>query len=184
VIHPEIPASMIPSLTVFTGLAVFRALHTIPVPDLSIKWPNDILAGSRKISGVLCESLELRGQNIVVAGIGVNIEGDETQYPTELAGKISTIERETGRFIPPYALMEMILAELDQIMDMVHSGCSVQLIREWEEHSSSIGRKVKFTDSGRHDTGIIQGLDEKGRLMVETAHQKTRCIVSGEIIPN
>ena len=54
------------------GLAAADALQTIGVPDVALKWPNDVLVRGRKISGILVEVFSAGQATDVVVGIGTN----------------------------------------------------------------------------------------------------------------
>ncbi len=56
------------------SMAIYKAMKAIQIPDLSIKWPNDILSGSKKLCGILIENT-LKGAQIrySIIGIGVNV---------------------------------------------------------------------------------------------------------------
>ena len=80
-------------------LAVLDTLRPLQIPDVKLKWPNDILSGNKKIGGILVEPM-LRGNTItdVVIGCGINvnqIEFPELPCATSLrnvAGEIYAIE--------------------------------------------------------------------------------------------
>lgn len=72
------------------GLAVHDAAGRIlagapDVPPVRIKWPNDVLAGGRKLSGVLCE----RRDDLVIAGVGVNV--NQREFPPDIAGRATSL---------------------------------------------------------------------------------------------
>ena len=61
-------------------LAVLDTLKPLHIPDVKLKWPNDILSGNKKIGGILVEPI-LRGNTItdVVIGCGINV--NQTGFP-------------------------------------------------------------------------------------------------------
>lgn len=77
-------------LSVRAGLAVARTLAAYPsLPPLSLKWPNDLLLGDRKVGGLLCEA-RWRGSELwwVVVGLGLNVANP---VPAELQGQAATL---------------------------------------------------------------------------------------------
>ena len=71
------------------GLALINALSPYNIPDLRLRWPNDLLVGRHKLAGIL---VERPSADIVSVGIGVNIHnnivklhGLTTDYPVRLA---------------------------------------------------------------------------------------------------
>jgi BirA family biotin operon repressor/biotin-[acetyl-CoA-carboxylase] ligase len=55
-----------------TGLAAADALQTVGVPDVALKWPNDVLARGRKVAGILVEVFSAGAATDVIVGIGIN----------------------------------------------------------------------------------------------------------------
>lgn len=86
-LRPPWPASESGALALLAGLAVAAALKQLGVPDVKLKWPNDVLAGGKKICGVLIEPA-LKGERIgfAVVGIGVNVRHGAEDFPPELRG--------------------------------------------------------------------------------------------------
>lgn len=74
-----------------------------------VRWPNDVHLSGRKLAGILVEMSD----GIPVVGIGVNLGIDSV--PPELAGRATSLERETGKNMPPEAAAERILARLKGI---------------------------------------------------------------------
>ena len=72
------------TLPLAVGLAVVEALRDM-VPSLKLKWPNDVLAGGRKLAGILCER---HGDNAIV-GIGVNVL--QREFPSEIADRATSL---------------------------------------------------------------------------------------------
>jgi BirA family biotin operon repressor/biotin-[acetyl-CoA-carboxylase] ligase len=70
------------TLPLVVGYAVVKALPVeIRGERVSLKWPNDVLIGSRKVAGILCE----RHGDAVIAGIGINVK--EQDFPPEIAAR-------------------------------------------------------------------------------------------------
>ncbi len=85
VLRPDGPAEQAPNLAIVAGMAAFRALDKAGVKDLRIKWPNDVLAGGKKICGVLVEPRLGAGRiEFAVAGIGINVGQGEGDFPPDL----------------------------------------------------------------------------------------------------
>lgn len=85
VLRPDGPAEQAPNLAIVAGMAAFHALEEAGVKDLRIKWPNDVLAGGKKICGVLVEPRLGAGRiEFAVAGIGINVEQGAGDFPPDL----------------------------------------------------------------------------------------------------
>ena len=77
------PPAEIATLPLVVGLAVVKALK--PFAALSLKWPNDVLAGGRKLAGILCER---HGDN-VIAGVGINV--NQKVFAPEIALRATSL---------------------------------------------------------------------------------------------
>ena len=180
VLHPKISNFYLPSITLFVGLAVLKALTHIGCSPLAIKWPNDILLNKKKVCGILCELRSLPSGPVIVAGIGLNVNGSIEQFPTSLRNRASTLEAEQGLFFNKENILESLLSNLEEIMAEAHNGRITNLFREWEAHSDSIGREVCFYHNNTLLKGTIKGLDKKGRLLVQVLENDKETLLTTE----
>jgi BirA family transcriptional regulator, biotin operon repressor / biotin---[acetyl-CoA-carboxylase] ligase len=85
ILRPGWLAKKTSDLAIVAGMAAFHALKTAGVPNLRVKWPNDILANDRKICGVLVEPRIGEGRiEFAVIGIGINVGQGREDFPPEL----------------------------------------------------------------------------------------------------
>jgi len=82
----------------WSGLALFRSLSGKGLPNLRLKWPNDLLDGRQKLAGILVERgpWHQAGLNSLIIGIGLNVNGSASDFPTELKDKVTTLHAATG----------------------------------------------------------------------------------------
>lgn len=73
-IRPEVPRDALPGLPVACALGALRALREAGCPRASLKWPNDIVVGRRKLAGMLTELSSSKEGVFAVYGIGVNMK--------------------------------------------------------------------------------------------------------------
>src|SRR5918998_799864 len=95
VLRPALEARLWPLLTLAAALAVRDALGEACGLEADIKWPNDLLAGGRKLCGILAETAEGTRGRAVVLGVGVNLNG--RAFPEELSDTATSVEEQTGR---------------------------------------------------------------------------------------
>ena len=70
----RVPTSAVFHLNVAVAISLLKVLQRYHIPDLSIKWPNDILSGNQKLGGILIENLIKSDQSWeAVVGIGLNV---------------------------------------------------------------------------------------------------------------
>ena len=152
------------AITMAVSMAVFKGLQELMVPDLSIKWPNDILSGSHKICGILIENMTAGGfiQSSVI-GIGLNVNQlDFTHLP-----QASSLQLLLGR---PFAIDEtrdILLRQLQAYFERLSDRDCEDMKDSYE---ARIFRKDKAsTFRGSDDRlfmGFIRGVSPEGRLII------------------
>ncbi len=180
VIHPGLSPSLVPSITLCAGLAVYRTLQDLGLGKCALKWPNDVLVCDKKVCGILCESRIVNEKITVVAGVGVNVCGGVEEFPSFLFDKVTTLE-ECGVSINRDTLLSAVTASFDKILVEMHSGSPAALFREWERVSCSLGREVRFSSDSREICGTVAGLDDLGRLLVKDNAGCLHTVLSGEV---
>jgi len=182
VLEPPSAIQYPPTLTLLCGLGVSRALKKLGLSDreVSIKWPNDILVGKQKVSGILCQAATVNDRSVIVAGIGVNLKGNASQFSKELSKKVTTLE-EHGLYVTAERLLKVLSVEIEKILQDVDQGNIDILLHQWIQEAMCIGRQIYFEKQGRHINGTITGLDSVGRLIVKEGNGKIHVVDSGEI---
>jgi BirA family biotin operon repressor/biotin-[acetyl-CoA-carboxylase] ligase len=96
-------------LNIISSVSVFSLLKKYDLKNLSVKWPNDIMTGNKKISGILIEN-NIRGQfiNQSIIGVGININ----QLDFKTLPKATSLKIETGVSYNP----EKLAVELQKIL--------------------------------------------------------------------
>lgn len=153
------------TLPLVVGLAVLRALEPLVPPSApcAIKWPNDVLAGGRKIAGVLCE---LAG-DAVIAGIGVNVNQEE--FPEDIDARATSLARETGRTASVVDVRDRLLRELDCLVGAWRRDGFAPLARSFDAVDALKGRRVRVfaVDGDRVPVeGLCGGIRPDGTLDV------------------
>jgi len=180
-------SSSIPkALTLRTGLAVSLAIEDL-VPSLAgsvtVKWPNDIMIGHRKVAGILTE---WDGKAVYI-GVGVNVL--QSDFPDEYKTKAGSIIQvypdlgENARFV----LLEKILSRLYEEIEKPRLDASPE---NWRERLGrrlyKRGETVTFlqgaADSGSVVEGILSGIGLEGELLIIPAgEEKEQAFTSGEL---
>jgi BirA family biotin operon repressor/biotin-[acetyl-CoA-carboxylase] ligase len=168
-------------LSIAVGMALARALAGhCPLP-VKLKWPNDVLAGYRKLAGILVEVQgELAGPSFAVIGIGVN-EHLPARQRQEIDQAVVDLA-EMGIDISRTELMHAILSELaDTLVQFEQQGIR-PILEEWPRWHAHEGRAVSLrTPDGHRHTGMASGLDEAGNLLLTLSSGETRKFSAGEV---
>lgn len=106
---PSPPMALWPELSIVAGEAVAAALPL----DANVSHPNDVMAGERKVAGILPEAADGR----VVLGIGVNVNQTAEDLPAKTVKPPTSLRLETGREWERAPLLAAILLELESRYD-------------------------------------------------------------------
>ena len=118
ILRPDWLAKKAPNLAVLGGMAAFNAMERAGVKSLRVKWPNDILAGGRKICGVLVEPLIGAGRiEFAVVGIGINVAQRAVDFPEEIRA-LATSCRQEGVEITVDQMEGLLTESLQQVLQM------------------------------------------------------------------
>lgn len=112
-LRPEVDPQRLPELSVVGGRAVAAALETEAGVTPTIKFPNDVLIGGRKVAGILAEASEGR----VVLGIGINVNQTTDQLPRDAQTTPTSLRIEAGAEIDRARLLAAVLARLEREYD-------------------------------------------------------------------
>ncbi len=155
------------------ALAAAEACEDVAGVAPTLKWPNDLLVGQRKLAGILAEAV---GPSVgtVVVGIGLNVNWE--QHDVEATGRPSTaLNLEAGRDIDRERLLQAFLTHL-AATDWD------RLTARYRARSSTLGRRVRV-ELGQHElVGTARDVDADGSLVVETDDGARHTVRAGDVI--
>ena len=172
-IHPtDIPASQQFRITEVVSVALCEVLerYLLTVPELaeglSIKWPNDIYMGDKKICGVLIEN-RLQGNVIVDSIIGIGLNVNQTEFVSDAPNPVS-LRQLLGREIDREALLHDFLETLETVSssETTYSAYRNKLFR--------MGKQAVFSDETGRFEGTIQDVETDGRLLIKDLSGQAR----------
>ena len=154
------------------GLAVMNHAAALAVVEVlsgygvgcRIKWPNDVLAGGRKLCGILSTSgVNRRGENFAVCGVGLNVE--TLEFPAGLSGLATSMKLVTGQSPDKEELLRKLVAALTRRFRLLFKSGFAGEVREYVSLMAQIGEPYKAGEGGPE--GTITGISEKGWLLVK-----------------
>jgi len=145
------------------GVAVARALARLGMGDASLKWPNDVEAGHRKVAGALAHATTDGEGGSLVLGIGVNVHQRLDDFSPELRPTVTSLAL-TGHEVDRLSLFVDLTRELDRVAVPAERR---EALEEWRRRSTLIGREVEVTREGRPVVrGLARDIAEDGALLV------------------
>lgn len=201
-LKPELAPEKAAMLTPLAALSVAVAIEKVTGLPALIKWPNDIVIGSRKVCGILTEmSTDTNQICYIVLGIGINV--NTTEFPPEIrqtatslllekyfaAQKKSKCQKKGTEDLPENfkidrkALLDAVLNELEKYYEeFLLQGDLAFLQEAYNEKLVNRNRQVRVIDGTEKNeiTGTAGGMNEKGELLIQTENGLVT-IRSGEV---
>jgi BirA family transcriptional regulator, biotin operon repressor / biotin---[acetyl-CoA-carboxylase] ligase len=179
----DVAVSRWPWISLLTGLAVGAALNTTGGVAATLKWPNDVVVGERKVAGVLVERVETGPYPpAAVIGIGLNVSATAHELPVPTATSLSL---EGARTTDRSVLARAVLRTLEGLLgDWQRCGGDAErgLLTAYMQACSTVGRRVSVAlPAGGEVTGEAVGVDAAGRLVVSTA-AGARAFGAGDVV--
>ena len=179
-LRPEKPAGECAQLSFVAALAVSDMLARFaPQAELALKWPNDVLAGGRKIAGILLES-ESKADGTaawLAIGIGVNLTAfpEDAEFPAISLAAI-------GSASPASKDALLHLAAAFAKWYEVWRTVGFAPVREaWLARASGFGSRIRVRLASEEKTGVFQGIDDSGALLLGVIGGDTRAVAAGEV---
>jgi len=145
------------------SMAVLITLNTFGIPNLSVKWPNDILSDNKKISGVLIQ-LIVKKEIIKQAIIGIGINVNQTHFNN--LPQASSMKSITGTAFDIEALTTELMTQLKHYFDVTNTD---KLMTEYESVLFRKNKPSTFVNiQGVSFVGTIQGVSKRGMLRVKS----------------
>ena len=175
----DLPAARLPLLPLASGLAAVEAIRAASAVEADLRWPNDLLIAGRKIGGILAEAQTDAGRvSYAVVGIGINVH--QSQFAPGLATPATSLALETGRTLSRQHLLIALLESLQRETQALLDPAAAKLLPQRAQHASTWmrGRRVEV-HGPQSCTGVTEGLDENGFLLVRTAEGQVRVQTGG-----
>jgi BirA family transcriptional regulator, biotin operon repressor / biotin---[acetyl-CoA-carboxylase] ligase len=178
------------TLPLAAPLAVCEAAEELrPGLECGVKWPNDVLVEGRKLAGILIEARPQDGWAVV--GVGLNLSIPQEEFPPDLRDRaISVFDppsrvREGGSAGPspllsagpPLGVPHLATEILSRHLARWLAAEPDKVLASWRERDALHGREVAW-DGG---SGIADGVDDRGYLVVVTAAGERLAIGAGEV---
>ena len=176
---PEIAAQ----LSMVAPLALARSLRRIALGQggpVTIKWPNDVRMGGRKIGGILIESSLAQdgAESFAIVGVGVNVNFDAAEHP-DIRDTATSLLSELGRPVPRLRVLAALMEETEALYLSLQQGGSVR--EEWALLLDTLGQRVTVTWGDIVYEGMAEGVDDEGGLLLRLAGGAIVSLSAGEV---
>jgi len=176
---PQWPAALT-ALPLATGVATAEALAELELPELRLKWPNDLWCGNAKLGGILIEQRgEAGGACRVVIGLGLNV-AMRSATTAHIAQPWTTLAEQLGRPPSRNALAGRILGHWVAMLGRFAAEGFAPFEPGFRALDLLRNRAVALSLPDGEFAGIARGVDETGALLVDAGETRRR-ILSGEV---
>ncbi len=162
ILRPKVEAPNLSQIAFVSALAVYDSVRPELPADIAVrfKWPNDVLAGGRKLAGILVEAEKLPDEErtALIVGIGINIASAprETDYPATSISALTRAPRVSR-------VLSSLVASLDRRVELWTRGGFAAIRQEWIDHAYGVGGQVTASNG---ISGTFTGLDETGAIII------------------
>ena len=169
--------SQLKVLSMVAPLAVVEGVRDVCSLQATVKWPNDVQVGGRKLAGILLES-ELTGDEPVLAivGIGLNVNF-ETSVEPEIAGLATSMLVETGRWYEREAVLAACLLAFEQQYEepAAHTHAA------WRARLNTLGRHIVVRMGDVLEEGLAEDVADDGSLTLLRPDGTRINLAAGEV---
>jgi BirA family biotin operon repressor/biotin-[acetyl-CoA-carboxylase] ligase len=182
-LRPARPAADCAQLSFVAALAAADMLAR-QVPAITLKWPNDVLAGGRKIAGILLET-ETGADGTaawLAIGIGVNLKAfpEETDLPATSVAALIAADGGHPAPSPQDALLDLADAFAKWYEAWREAG--FQPVRDgWLSRAHGLGQRIRVRLAREELSGVFRDIDDAGALVLGLPGGVTRNISAGEV---
>ena len=169
-------------LSLAVGIAVIRALKQHDILDVGLKWPNDIYSQGKKLGGILIEvSGETDGPCSAVIGVGLNLFLPASEAIT-INQAWTDLTKVTGA--APISRNQLAATLLSHMLDIVNGFETLGIqayLDEWRSYDCLKGQAATLYIGLQQIDGIVEGIDDKGLLLINKTDGTIQAFASGEV---
>lgn len=177
-----VPVARWPWLPLLVGIAVAEGVRRVAEVDCTLKWPNDVLVGERKVAGILVERVESSAGAVAVVGVGLNVSMSADELPVPTATSLAVEHAATTD-------RTVVLREVLRTLEALYlqwqadaGDASRGLLESYVRRCATLGREVRVDlPTGEQVVGVADGVDADGRLEVRTA-AGPRILGAGDVV--
>jgi BirA family biotin operon repressor/biotin-[acetyl-CoA-carboxylase] ligase len=185
VLRPDLDTASAPTLLLAAGVAVAETVIDVlgKAAELEIKWPNDVLLGGLKTSGILMElGAEENRVSYAILGIGVNLNLEREHFPDEFRDRATSLLSHSGNPVDRVDFTRRLFQNLENVLEEHAQGGLAQLRPRFDRHFHMLGRKVTVAQvGGERIEGIAAGIAANGALQIDQATKQRIEVLAGDV---
>ncbi|MHB1663711.1 MAG: biotin--[acetyl-CoA-carboxylase] ligase [bacterium] len=192
ILKPKFSPEVAHGMTILAAVAGAESIEEISSITPQIKWPNDILINSKKISGILTEmSTQNKIIEYIIVGIGINVNLKKEDIPEGIKNvatslyiekmKTKRINEDNDILINRNNLITSFLNKFERYYETFLSTGLSSVLQSYQKYFGMIGKDVEINTENNKIKGQVVGIDSKGALLIKTGENELEKVISGEL---
>jgi BirA family transcriptional regulator, biotin operon repressor / biotin---[acetyl-CoA-carboxylase] ligase len=185
ILRPDLDTASAPTLLLAAGVAVAETVAEVlgETSDLEIKWPNDVLLGGLKTSGILMElGAEENRVSYAILGIGVNLNVEREQFPDEFRNRATSLLSHSGNPVDRVEFTRKLFRKLENVLEHHAQGGLTQLRPRFDRFFHMLDRKITVAQVGGEEIdGVAVGIAANGALQIERPTKERIEVLAGDV---
>ena len=145
-------------LSLMTAVELARLLERYGIDNVSIKWPNDVLIGDKKVCGIL---LEGQLPNYLVIGVGINV--NQKEFPDNLRRPATSMSNELNRDVDLEDLKEQLFPNIVNNFNKLDRN---EYLSYFSKHNYLLNKRVKVNINQQLFIGEVVGIDDNFNIQI------------------
>jgi BirA family biotin operon repressor/biotin-[acetyl-CoA-carboxylase] ligase len=174
VIRPDIPLIMSSKVNFMASVALVETLRDMFGIEAMVKWPNDILIGGRKISGMLSE-MEAEADLVSFINIGIGVNANNDPVPEEPMS--TSLKRLVGKNVSRKEILDRFLNLFEK---RIIEGKYEDVLLQWKENTITLNREVKIVTTSGEFYGTAIDIDDNGSLLLKQPDGRIKTVLFGD----
>ena len=182
IVRPDLPPRDAAILTFMSAVACASVIRKLSSVQVSIKWPNDLMVADKKTGGILTEmKADADRIDYAVIGVGINLNLDSSDMPDSIRETATSVMLQTGHPQSRTLYALEIIKSLDSWYTILLQSGKGPVLNAWKSLSSTIGRNVTATTGEVKLTGLAEGIDNEGLLILRLPDSSVIKINAGDV---
>jgi BirA family biotin operon repressor/biotin-[acetyl-CoA-carboxylase] ligase len=179
-IAPSKPASECAQLSFVTAIAAADTASVFASgADIKVKWPNDVLANGRKLAGILLESAS--GADSVLSFLAIGVGMNLAHFPPDTEFPATSLAALGASAPSPSAALVQLAAHFAKWYDVWMTSGFTPIQDAWLARAAGLGTRIRARLTHEETSGVFEGIDATGALILRETQGRTRTIAAGEV---
>ncbi len=181
--RPQISPSQMSLFTLWMGINICECINSICRVSCQVKWPNDLHIEGKKVAGILTEARMEADQVLsAVLGLGLNVNSDGNDWPEELKAIATSLRQSAGEAFDINKLVSAITGRIAIAYKQLSEGSHRAALKErWPRYDTLAGKTVTLIQGESRISGIANGIDSSGSLVIEKEDGSRFLARAGEV---